>query len=71
MRGDRDPTQRTVDILKIVKERGEISAVDLANELGISNAILRMSICNCTLVDGSRLYEYNKDNKLILGWLED
>lgn len=61
---------RTLQMIDVIKQKGEISASELAKELGIDEHLLRMSICNATLCEGSKVYEYMKKGRLIFGWLQ-
>ena len=67
---DTQPSTRTMQMLNVIKQQGEISASELAKELGIDAHLLRMSICNATLCEGSKVYEYMKKGRLIFGWLQ-
>ena len=66
---DTQPSNRTMQMINVIKQQGEISASELARALGIDSHLLRMSICNATLCEGSRVYEYTSKGQLIFGWL--
>lgn len=63
-------TPRTKKIIQLVKHYGRIELRDLAQMLGISCHVARMSVANATFVPGSLIYEDRVNGQTVIGWME-
>ena len=63
-------TERTKKIIQLVRHYGRIELRDLAQMLGISCHVARMSVANATFVPGSLIYEDMVNGQTVIGWME-
>ncbi len=63
-------TERTKNLIQLVKHYGRIELRDLAKILGISCHVARMSVANATFVPGSLIYEDMVKGQTVIGWME-